>query len=180
MKTPDTQPAADKYIPENLEPWETPDSWFGQPWEGYYVFLGRNRDSDCLVESNFRSALRAIGGEQTADDEEETPLVTVVREGHWACGWIEWIAIHESATEALMEADAIAAALTDYPIVDESDFSELETEEAERVWRDCYDAKDRVAYVRRNRSQFDFSDLSDMLGCIRGKYFAGYPSELLY
>jgi hypothetical protein len=156
-----------------LELWKTPDSWFGEPWEGYYVFLGRHRDSDCLAESNFAIALAALGG-------EDGNMVAVVREGHWLCGWIEWIAIHSRHGAALRAADEMAAAISDYPVLDEEDFSERETEAACEVWRDCFRDRDRVAYIRKWRDQFEFRDFADMLACARGKYFAGYASELLY
>ena len=55
----------------------------------------------------------------------------------------------------------------------------VETEEAERVWRDCYSASERIAYIERNRSQFEFRSFADMLGCVRGNYFSGYASELI-
>ena len=126
-----------KYVPENLKRWTVPDSWFGTTWHDYYVFIGRNRDSDILSESNFFSALKAIGG--------ESETVTVVRESHWACGWIEWIAIHESDTEALKAADAINAALEDYPVVDEMDWSEREHEAVLAYW-DAMTLSDRIEY----------------------------------
>jgi len=58
-------------------------------------------------------------------------------------------------------------------------FSEYETEEANDVWRDCYRPEERIDYIRKHRSQFKFRGLSDLIGCVRGHYFAGYASELL-
>lgn len=168
------------YAPENLELWKLPNSYFGAEWPEYYVFLGRNRDSDCLTESNFECGLKAIGGEQTAEDEDETPLVTVVRESHWAVGWVEWIAIHKTATEALRKADEIAGALSDYPVLDDSDFSEKEQSEADETWKNCFNDSERLAYVRKHRSQFEFYDMAEVFAVIRGKWFNGYASELLY
>ena len=52
-------------------------------------------------------------------------------------------------------------------------------EEANRVWTDCYDDTERVKYIRDNRSEFEFRDFADLMGCARGTYFAGYASELL-
>jgi len=57
--------------------------------------------------------------------------------------------------------------------------SKVEEEEAQRVWRECYSTSERIEYVRRHSSQFDFRSFSDLLGCVRGRYFAGYASELL-
>jgi len=176
--------ALEIYEPKNLSPWTMPDSYCGEVWPGYYLFLSRNRDSGCLTESNFAKGLEAIGGEsmgEAADDDgEPESLVQVVREGHWACGWIEWIAIHQDATEALRKADEIAGALESYPVLDESDFSEREQVEAEQVWKNCYNEKERIEYIRKYRGQFDFLDFAELLSNVRGKYFSGYASELIY
>ena len=110
-----------------IKRWTLPDSYAGAHWPEYFVFLGQHRDSDALTRSNFECALEAIGG--------ESETVHVVREGHWAVGWVEWIAIHESDTEALEAADEILCALSDYPVLNESHFGELELTEAENYWQ---------------------------------------------
>lgn len=110
-----------------IKRWTLPDSYAGAEWPEYFVFLGQHRDSDALTRSNFECGLEALGG--------ESETVKVVREGHWAVGWVEWIAIHESDTEALEAADEILCALSDYPVLNEFHFSELENEEAENYWQ---------------------------------------------
>lgn len=156
---------------EALTRWQVPGSYFGQHWDGYFVGLGQHRDSDALDRSNFRAALEALGG--------ESDTVHVVREGHWAVGWIEWIAIHESNIESLKIQYDIERSLADYPVLDETDLCEEEAEEADEVWRNCYDEKDRIEYVRKYSSQFYFASWSDLRNVIRGEYFTGYASELL-
>ncbi len=165
------------YIPTHLRRWTMPDHYFGASWPNHYsAGVGQSRDSDCLGQSNFATMLAKLGG--------ESDIVTVVRESHWAVGWIEWIAIDADGTaesdKALQIADAQAKRLEDYPVLDEDDWSEREQEAATDVWRDCYDAKERVKYIRKYRSQFEFRDYADMIGCVRGQYFAGHASELLY
>lgn len=115
------------YDPQHLRRWTLPDSYVGKSWPEYYVFLGRSRDSDTLEESNFLAGLAAIGGE---DDD----MVVVVRESHWAVGWIEWIGIRQDAYDQLRTADAIRARLEDYPVVDEDHWSELEWTRAADYW----------------------------------------------
>lgn len=165
------------YEPENLRRWSHPDHYFGATWPNHYsAGVGQSRDSDCLERSNFAVMLRALGG--------ESDVVTVVRESHWAVGWVEWIAIEADGTpesdKALQIADEQTALLDDYPVLDESDWSEREREEADEVWRNCYNAQERIDYIREHRSQFDFCDFADLIGCVRGNYFAGYASELIY
>lgn len=157
---------------DNLTRWTRPDHYFGAVWPEYYGSgIGQTRDSDALTRSNFRSMLVALGG--------ESETVIVVRESRWSCGWVEWIAIHETDATALETANEIAGRLKDYPVVDEEDFYELESEKAEQVWAECYDAEERLNYIRSHRSQFDFRDFGDLLAQVRGRYFGGYASELI-
>lgn len=158
----------------------------GAVWPEWFVFLRQNRDSDELTQSNFAcglAAVKAVASKEpcvSADaDESDMATVQTVSENHWACGWVEWIAIHESDSAALACADKLMAWLENYPVLDESDWSEREMESANTVWRDCYRESERISYIRKNRSQFEFHSLADMLGCVRGKYFAGYAGELL-
>ncbi len=138
--------------------------------QDWLVSLSRNRDSDCLTESNFHSALKSLGG--------ESETVQVHRFGHWACGWFEVILVAPDS-DAAKEAEQIEAALADYCVLDDSDFSERENEAANSVWESCYSNAKRIEYIRDNRSQFEFHNLADMMSCVRGKHFAGYASELL-
>lgn len=164
------------FEPSNLKRWTHPDHYFGESWPNHYsAGVGQSRDSDALERSNFACMLRELGG--------ESDIVTVVRESHWAVGWVEWIAIEADGTaesdKALETADEIKGALDDYPVVDESHWCEIEQQDADETWANCYSPLERVRYIRDNRSQFEFRDLADLLGCVRGRYFAGYASNLL-
>lgn len=110
-----------------LTRWTLPDNYAGAHWPEYFVFLAQHRDSDSITRSNFVCGLKAIGG--------ETDTVIVVREGHWAVGWVEWIAVHESDVDALEKADNIACALKDYPVVSDDHLSEIEWDEAADYWQ---------------------------------------------
>lgn len=159
------------YEPTNLKRWVLPD-YFGELWPNYYVFLGQHRDSDCLTRSNFISGLEAIGG--------ESETVAVVRESHCAVGWVEWIAIHQDDEEALKIANEIASALDNYPVLDDDHYCQIESEEADEIWANCYNERERISYIRNHHNQFSFYSFSDMRDCIRGKYFKGYASDLIY
>ncbi len=157
-----------------LNEWTMPECYFGATWEGYYVFLGQNRDSDSLGRSNFTCALEAIGGES-----EHEGGVQVVRESHWACGWIEWIAVPAGPSIALAKALEIVEGLESYPVVNEDHWSEVEMEEANEVWKNCYDVSERIEYIRFHSGDFDFHNWADLRSCVKGEYFAGYAGDLL-
>ena len=164
------------FEPKNLKRWTMPDSYFGATWPNHYsAGVGQSRDSDCLEQSNFATMLALLGG--------ESDVVTVVTENHWAVGWVSWIAIEADGTpesdKALQIADEAKERLADYPVLDESDWSGREQEAANEIWKNCYNESERIAYIRANRSQFEFHDYSDLIGCVRGKYFCGYASEVL-
>jgi hypothetical protein len=124
----------------------TPKGLFGAEWSSYYsAGVGQSRDSDCLEQSNFAVMLAALGG--------ESETVIVVRESHWAVGWVEWIAVHESDTVALAKADEQCGRLANYPVLDEEDWSQREwnamceygrTQDCKGEWS--------IAGVRRYRS----------------------------
>ena len=141
---------ADNTELREIRPWEPPSSWAGKPWKGWFVGLGRTRDSDTLMRSNFDVFLKALHElpEVTVNDTEnalqsyrteredwsEVNTVLIVSESHWACGWIDWIAIHPSNEAAMKLADEMLCAISDYPALDEDHWSELETNEIEEWW----------------------------------------------
>jgi hypothetical protein len=136
-------------------------------------FIGQSRDSKPLERSNFTVAvarLKAI--DPDGNDWRKESF------GHWACGWIEEVYVRPGS-EVAKAAQEMRDALELYPVLDEEHFSELENEEANEVWRNCYRVQDRIDYIRQHRSQFEFRGIGDMLGCIRGNYFVGYASELI-
>jgi hypothetical protein len=151
--------------------WDSLANYAGTiPEPDWLCLVTRNRDSDCLTESNFATALDALGG--------EGEHVQVFRFGHWACGWLEYLAVLAGTPEAQI-ASELHARLQDYPVLDEDDFSEREQEAADSIWRDCYRDSERVAYIRKHRNQFEFHSYADLIACARGRYFAGYASELV-
>ena len=129
------------YNPKHLKLWTLPECYIGPGWSEYYVFLGQHRDSDSLTRSNFICGLREISG--------ETETVLVVRERHWAVGWVEWIAIHKDDTKALELADQIMKRLEDYPVVNEDHWSDLEWNEAHDYW-ESMGLAERVRMCRDN------------------------------
>jgi hypothetical protein len=163
------------YVPEHLERWKLPQYYSGAEWPEYYsAGVGRSRDSDCGEESNFDAMLKGLGG--------ESETVQVVREGHFLCGWVEWIAIHESDETALRAADAMKSSLEDYPILDEEDYCQREFDECERVWSDCFNESDRIQYLRKNRCTTGFRSLR---AAVSGDWSEACsllpsPSDLIY
>jgi len=134
---PDTLTLPDVYVPENLSRWELPDSYAGAHWDGYYrAPVGRNRDSDLLTQSNWDQqwdALKAFRADVPGAD-EVSPVA--VCENHWAVGWVEWVAIHDSNGPALREADRLAARMESRPVLNEEDWSNREWEDYEKRWKD--------------------------------------------
>ena len=112
-----------------LELWKHPENYYGERWDGYYVFLSQTRDSEALTRSNFECALDQIGGVNDY-------AVIVTYERHWACGWLETILIHKTNTSALEIAQKILDKLEDYPVLNEEHYSELEYNEQDyEEWR---------------------------------------------
>ena len=87
--------------------------------------VSQTRDSGPFDHSNFAAALEMLGG--------ESDTVEVHRFGHWGPGWFE-IIIVQPGTPAATIAEDIESRLEDYPLLDESDYSQREFEEFEESW----------------------------------------------
>lgn len=153
-----------------------------EDFDRWCIVYTSNRDSQAIERSNARAIAKAMVGFL---DVGEDPDCTSESHSHWAVGHVDGYAIRVYSTDGAITPAFKAwcdlqAQLEDYPILDEEDCSTEEMEDADEVWANCYKPKDRIEYIRKHRSQFDFRDLADLLGCVRGKYFAGDASELIY
>jgi hypothetical protein len=103
-----------------MKKWSRAENYIGESYFDYYVLLSRHRDSGLIEESNFNSALKALNG--------ESDTVKIIRSKHWAVGWIEMILIHESDTKSVEKGNKIEESLKSYPIFNDDDFYERESE----------------------------------------------------
>ena len=105
-------------------------------------------------------ALERLGGE--SED------VEIHRFGHWACGWWEALTVRKGS-EAEKEALEIESELESYPVLNEDHWSEAQSDEAERIWRDHFCARERIQYLREGGG-FEFAGVGDLLQCVRGVF----------
>lgn len=99
----------------------------------------QTRDSTPLEESNFAVALFQLGG--------ESDTVEVHRFTHWGPGWFEIILVAPDSHEASV-ADDIERALSNYPVLDDMDFSERELDRATQCW-EASSLRDRIEICQR-------------------------------
>lgn len=159
-------------VVKNPSAFDSFDNYIGETnFQDFECLLTRNRDSNVLAESNFETALEMLGG--------ESENVQINRFGHWACGWWESLSVKPNTPQYAIARD-IEKSLAGYPVLDEEDWSNREQESADDLWRDCFNERERIEYIRDNRYQFDFADFTDLLAVVRGKYFNGYASELIH
>ena len=140
-----------------------------RPSDSLLVVLTRSRDSDTLAESNWQVALDRLGG--------ESDTVEIHRFGHWACGWWEALSVRKGS-KAEAEATEIESELAEYPVLNEDHWSEAQSDEAERVWRDCFDVEERIEYLREGDG-FEFAGVGELLQCVRG-VFPPYGNDGYY
>lgn len=118
-----------------------------------------HRDSDCLSESNFetfRKALEELPAVKEWTQSDECP-VQIERFHHWAVGWIDYLVIDPACSDAVKLALEFAARLEDYPVLDETDFSDREYELAQECWND-YGRSEYVKALRKELFATRFED----------------------
>lgn len=101
--------------------------WYNSPEDDHNwgIVYTSTRDSGLLDKSNEEVINRIMG--QFEND------VVFESHGHWACGHVDGFSIRVfdssgNLTPAFIELHSIAMALADYPVLDESDYSEREYE----------------------------------------------------
>lgn len=110
-----------------------------QDW--YVCPCGINRDSGILAEANW-IAQKEILEKFDSDDWE------LHRFGHWANGWFEIIIVRPDSA-AYNEMYSVESALSYYPVLDDSKFSELEYEAKCKMWRSAT-PKERREWLERS------------------------------
>lgn len=93
------------------------------------VPTSRTRDSGCLAESNFEAARARLEAADPDGVDHE-----LHRFGHWGPGWFELLIVRPGTNAARVGAE-IEAALDNYPVLDEKDFSRREWEAACDAWK---------------------------------------------
>ena len=111
----------------------------------------QTRDSGPLELSNFRTVLADVGGE--GDD------VEVHRFGHWGPGWFE-IILARPGSDAATKLAEWADRLSDYPVADESDLGELESEDEVASW-DAWGRREWAGHVSKLWKDADFEDVTN-------------------
>ena len=144
--------------------WETPPDYGAFEPDanpvGDYVIYSRHRDSEILIESNYDALL--FGLQYIAKMHGCKEKVYDFRAGHWASGWVETIIVRADAHPAvLQQAAEYLEALSDYPVVDEDDYSDRQSDAVYKYWDElsleervdwCKDCGDSVFAARGERS----------------------------
>lgn len=88
----------------------------------WLIIAAQTGQSGSIDRSNFQVLLKDLGG--------ESDTVRVEQAKHWAVGFVDYLIIDPTNHKALRRAIYAHSAVYDYPILDESHFSDLEYNEA--------------------------------------------------
>lgn len=84
------------------------------------------RDSDIVDQSNWR-VIRSQLAE--LPDTIATDTFTVVSMSHWASSWVDYLVINPEINAAMVLVESLHTRLADYPVLDDTDYYELENDE---------------------------------------------------
>jgi hypothetical protein len=124
----------------DLRAWKEPDSYMGAQYYGYVGLCGSSRDSDVLERANWsaitdEAKAQVWAKEEACLDEESMPYLEIASASHWACGWVETAMVYWARVDALDYVAMVRRALEDYAVYDDSAYSEIESEEQEKTFR---------------------------------------------
>lgn len=84
----------------------------------------------------------------------------------WAVGWVEYLIVHPRNRQALRKAIIAFCEVCSYPILDESHYSDVESEECSEVWENCYDPRERAEYLRKHL--YDIKGFRELRKAVHG------------
>lgn len=133
---------------EQLKDWN-PSSWdskanYAGDRSRFHWFVAPvilTRDADLLEKSNWDTACKML-------DVDKQSGVEMHNFGHWACGYYDIILIHPWNKKAIAIGEDIESSLSDYPILDDDDFSRRELEDRDTQWDEhgYDDLQDRLCF----------------------------------
>ena len=105
--------------------------------------VSHTRDSGILAESNWDATVKALAEADPEENDHETH-----RFGHWGPGWFEVILVRPDSRAATV-AEEIEGALSEYPVLDDHDYSERECDYVAESWRRS-SVKERVELIQED------------------------------
>ncbi len=133
---------------------EDPDQWT--------IVYTCNRDSGPLDRANAEALADTMEPFMDGDDPDCFPE----HHGHWACGWVDGYSIRvyrngqiTDAFRAWMEAHD---RLNDHPILDEERYSEIQYEESQETFDNCYRRDLERHLEKRFEAEFNWPDSGAM------------------
>ena len=143
--------------------WKHPSDYAGFSPDGDYVIYVRNRDSSILENSNYDRIfqdLQKLDEKHQTDDTES--FVYDFRAGHWAVGWVEYLLVSKDAPDEILQAAGeTICALSDYPVYDETDYSDRQFNEICQYWENM-STSERIEYCADNDTSI-FAARSDAI-----------------
>lgn len=166
--------------------WRKFDSfaWFEQPEDSddWTIVYTHNRDSDIVTRCN----AEIIEQEMTPYTEADEPDCYAERHNHWAVGWVDGYSIrvykNGQITEAFKKWCELQQRIEDYPLLDESKYSEMEWNEYLEAW-ELWGRKDFIKELEKEFCLFDsVTDFLDDIdnNTLREFYEELYPNETYY
>lgn len=138
-----------------LPQWEHPESYGGFSPIGDFYIYSVNRDSSILEQSNFeciKNELEKFNEKYRDSIQDNSDIesgdigqyVYTFTANHWACGWVEYMLCRQDAPEEIQkDICEILGAISDYPVFNDSDYSNKRAEVAFNYW-DHASIKERV------------------------------------
>ena len=140
-------------------------SWYSFLTDSENDIYYSTKNEQLISNSNFDVALKELGG--------KSKTIKVISEGE-----IYVLLINETDYKALKDAEEMHCALSDYPILSESDFSLREQNYANEIW-EYMSCEDRFDYIRDNQEDFECNNMGDMISLLSGDDFTGNASEFI-
>lgn len=115
-----------------------PCSYWGDKSDWLHSGIGQSRDSSLIEKSNWITYVSELTRLCYERQEETEDVFAIERQSHFLVNWVEHIVLNPDKQFALNYNENVWKRLEDYPILNDELLSQLETEDANEAWENCY------------------------------------------
>lgn len=142
--------------------WVRPSYYMGFSPDGDYLIYSKNRDSSLLEVSNFERIEQEL---EKLEKPENEKMVYTFRASCSMVGYIDYLLVSKDADNDLLTlAGEIICAISDYPVFDESHYSELQYNTVFEYWENL-SIEDRVDLCNDNEVSIFKARHDDQVPC---------------
>jgi hypothetical protein len=156
----DSAQEAWQFILKKFQPWQEnrPSDYAGMQWDGYVPFMFNTGQSHSMDKHNYNTTKQVLmrwfcsesDVNETNQPDRQMHHLEEAENGHWACGYINYILLSENAPDELVISVAkILDVIEDNAMLDSDAYTDWEYEAICKLWSEDISERDKTDMLKK-------------------------------